>query len=105
LSPGRRQVYAYWRLRADDWPAVLVALHRLHDQLQREHPGLIARCLQRVDAAEDLTCMEVYQTDAALLPDGVDAALAQAIAAAAAPLVGPWQHGERHVETFDEVPP
>lgn len=94
-----RELFVYWHARSDEAAAALDAAARLQRQLRQQHAGLQARLYRRADDKPGCTTwMEVY----ARPPQGVDAALEAAIAAAAATL-GAHGAGPRHVEAFDSA--
>ena len=76
----------------------LAALN-LQSTLCRDHPGLQAELLRRPDLRDgQATLMETYAH-----ADGVDAALAQAIEAAALKSLARWLKGPRHCERFEPL--
>lgn len=95
-----RELFVYYRVRPTDAQAVRGAVHAMQAQLRARHPALIARLLHRADSADgDQTWMEVYTTDPARAPQGVDAELQAAIDAAAI-VLQPWLAGPRRTEVF-----
>jgi len=104
MTPGRRQLFIYWRTAAADARAALQTVRSLQSELRRLHPGLHCALYLRHDpAADDATLMETYALDAALAVAGVDPALQQAIESMVGAALAPWQRGTRHVEVFDAI--
>jgi hypothetical protein len=95
-----RELYVYYRVPAPALARAEREVAELQADLRRGHPGLRARWLRRpAEPGETQTWMETYAVDPAVAPAGVDAALEQAIATAAAQrLTG--IDGPRHVEVF-----
>ena len=93
------RLYVYYRVDQADFVAVRAAALDLQATLRRDHPGLQAELLRRPDLREgQATLMETYAQ-----ADGVDAALAQAIEAAAAKSLARWLKGPRHCERFEPL--
>jgi hypothetical protein len=95
-----RELYVYYRVPAPALARAEREVAELQADLRRGHPGLRARWLRRpAEPGETQTWMETYAVDPAVAPAGVDAALEQAIATAAAQrLTG--IDGSLHVEVF-----
>jgi hypothetical protein len=87
------RLYVYFKVPQPTAGAAVRAVRAMHQALCDRHPGLHAELLQRDADAGQVTLMEVYQRPG----PGVDAALAEAIAAAAGRL--PFD-AVRHVEVF-----
>ena len=93
------RLYVYYRVDQADFAAVQAAALDLQSSLRRAHPGLQAELLRRPDLRDgQATLMETYAQ-----ADGVDAALAQAIEAAAAKSLARWLKGPRHCERFEPL--
>jgi len=104
MTPGRRQLFIYWRTAATDAPAALQAMRALQAALRRQHAGLQCGLYLRTDvSAEDATLMETYALDATVATEGLDVALQETIEAAAGKALAPWQRGARHVEVFEQI--
>jgi hypothetical protein len=97
-----RELFVYYRVRADKATSARRAVLSLLDGLRLELPDLQARLLVKSDAPGDLqTWMEHYA--APDRPAGIDAGLEATIALRAAPLAGSID-GPRHTEAFDAGP-
>jgi Domain of unknown function (DUF4936) len=95
-----RELFVYYRVRADQAEAALGVVRDLQARLSEQHPGLIARLLRRPETRDGTqTWMEAYAVDAAHAPVGIDASLQAAIEAEAVTLQ-PWLDGPRHTEVF-----
>lgn len=111
-SAAGRRLYVYYRVATTAAPAAVAVVRAMQARLCAAHPGLEAELLWRPPEAEpaaagadaaggptdglaERTLMEVYRR-----PGGVDPALAQAIADAAAALPGAAGRAARHVEVF-----
>ncbi|NDG38827.1 MAG: DUF4936 family protein [Betaproteobacteria bacterium] len=93
------RLYVYYRVDQADFAAVQLAALSLQSTLCRDHPGLQAELLRRPDLRDgQATLMETYAQ-----ADGVDAALAQAIEAAAIKSLARWLKGPRHCERFEPL--
>ena len=93
------RLYVYYRVDQADFVAVRAAALDVQATLRRDHPGLQAELLRRPDLRDgQATLMETYAQ-----ADGVDAALAQAIEAAAAKSLARWLKGPRHCERFEPL--
>jgi hypothetical protein len=90
-----RELFIYYRIRADAASAALEAVHAMQARLRHEHAGLAARLLRRPEEKDQQqTWMEIYA-----FPGGVTPALEARIAHAAA-AVEPFITGTRHTEVF-----
>lgn len=99
MSPGRRQLFLYWRVAPAQVDAALQALHAWQRQLREQHPALQATVyLRREAAAAEATVMESYALQDAA---GIGDALQRHIEQAGDALLRPWLQGHRHVEVFD----
>ena len=93
------RLYVYYRVDQADFVAVRAAALNLQASLRHAHPGLQAELMRRPDLRDgQITLMETYAQ-----ADGVDAALAQAIEAAAAKSLARWLKGPRHCERFEPL--
>ena len=93
------RLYVYYRVDQADFVAVRAAALDVQATLRRDHPGLQAELLRRPDLRDgQATLMETYAQ-----ADGVDAALAQVIEAAAAKSLARWLQGPRHCERFEPL--
>lgn len=91
-----RELFVYYRVRADDAEAALVLVRGLQAALMARHPGLVARLLRRPEETLGLqTWMETY----AMAGSGIEPALQAAIDAQAGTLT-PLLDGPRHTEVF-----
>ena len=92
----KRELYVYFKAPASHAAAVMSAVTDMQSRLRSEVPGLQARLLKRIDAANGLhTWMETYTS-----ADGVGEALGSTIeqwAVAWSDLL----EGPRHTEVFD----
>jgi hypothetical protein len=99
---GRRRVYVYYRVDAAQADAAIAAARRAQVLLRERHVGLRADLMRRPETTDGhVTLMEAYARDAAVSPDGIDAALLRDIEAEVAPATASWMVGARHVEVFD----
>ena len=89
------RLYVYYRVDQADFASVQAAALDLQASLRHAHPGLLRRPDLRDGQA---TLMETYAQ-----PDGVDAALAKAIEAAALESLARWLKGPRHCERFEPL--
>lgn len=95
-----RELFIYYRSRAEREAEVVERVRALQAGLCRRHPPLVARLLRRPQIRDGLlTWMETYSTDPMHQPDGVSAELQQDIEAHAAALRDCIE-GERHTEVF-----
>lgn len=98
MTETPRSLYVYYRVPVEHQQAARHAIDTIQMQLQREHPGLSARLLQRADepagAAVDVTWMEVYEH-----PAGVSIACEQSLLALIKSLPAELI-GARHTEVF-----
>jgi hypothetical protein len=95
-----RELFVYYRVRADKAAEVLAAVQRLQQELCERHPGLSARRLCRPASGDGVqTCMETYAVSAKADAQGVGPALERDIETCARPLL-PFLEGPRHVEAF-----
>ena len=95
-----RELFVYYRVRADDAAAAMLLVRGLHDRLVAQHPALSTRLLRRPEENDGLqTWMEVYAADPRREPGGVSTALQAAIEAQSAALL-PLLAGRRHTEVF-----
>ena len=93
------RLYVYYRVDQADFVAVRAAALNLQSTLRRVHPGLQTELLRRPDLRDgQATLMKTYAQ-----ADGVDAALAQAIEAAAVESLARWLKGPRHCERFEPL--
>jgi hypothetical protein len=101
LNPAapERELYLYWRARADAVEAAMVAAQDWQAALAARHPQLECRLLRRADAGPP-TLMEIYRR-----PGGIDEALADEIRRAGDAHLRPWLDGARHVEVFTAAGP
>jgi hypothetical protein len=91
-----RELFVYYRVRADDAEAALVLVRDLQARLMAQHAGLIARLLRRPEETGGLqTWMETY----AIAGAGIGPALQAAIDTQALTLL-PLLDGPRHTEVF-----
>lgn len=96
-----RELYIYYRVRADAADQAIGAALAMQERLCRQHPGLTARLLRRPPAQEpEPTLMEVYAYRREGAPPGVPRAVEAEIAAAAIASLTPFLAGERHTEYF-----
>lgn len=98
-SAPPREVFAYYRVRLEDLPAVVAAVGALHGRWREQYGGLACMLLRR-EAESDpgsgvVTLMEVYKA-----PQGVALEWQTAIEAAASAALAPWRIGSRQVEIF-----
>lgn len=93
-AAGRRELYLYWRTRADAVAAAIASAQAWQAALAARHPGLECRLLQRADAGP-ATLMEIYRQ-----AGGIDDALADEIRRDGDAQLAPWLDGTRHVEIF-----
>lgn len=99
MSDSRRELFVYYRVARTHWRDAASAVETWQQQLQRSHPGLLARVLRRPEAVDDtVTLMEVY----AIEDGSVDSVLEAEIVRYASALQG-WLIGERHNERFDTI--
>jgi len=90
-----RELFIYYRIRADAAGAALEAVQAMQARLRREHAGLAARLLRRPEEHdEQQTWMEIYASPAGVTPD-LESRIAEAAAALA-----PFIVGSRHTEVF-----
>ena len=95
-----RELFVYYRVRADDAEAVCVVVRNLQARLIAQHPGLIARLLRRPETTDGAqTWMETYAVDPDHASAGVSAELQAAIETQAIALL-PLLDGPRHTEVF-----
>jgi len=95
-----RELFVYYRVRADDAEAALPLVRGLQARLIEQHLGLVARLLRRPETNDGTqTWMETYAIDPGHAPEGVSAALQAAIEAEACALL-PLLEGPRHTEVF-----
>ena len=94
-----RELYVYYRVRADAATSAHAAIKAMQDKLRRAHPGLLARLLRRDEADGAMTWMESYAFVGVTSSVGVDRRIEEAIAESAATLM-PFIDGGRHVEAF-----
>jgi hypothetical protein len=90
-----RELFIYYRIRADAARTALAAAQAMQARLREEHPGLTARLLRRPDNQDQQqTWMEIYTSPAGVTPD-LEARIEEAAAALA-----PFVVGTRHTEAF-----
>ncbi|MEP7100519.1 MAG: DUF4936 family protein [Burkholderiales bacterium] len=95
-----RELFVYYRIRADDAEAALVLVRGLQARLTAQHPGLTARLLRRPESTEGVqTWMETYAIDPRHAPAGIGPELQAAIDTQALTLL-PLLEGPRHAEVF-----
>lgn len=95
-----RELFIYYRIRADDARAALEVAQALQARLRAQHPGLTARLLRRPeDQDRQQTWMEIYSLHREGESAGVTHALQEQIDAAARALA-PFIVGTRHTEVF-----
>jgi len=96
-----RELFVWYRVRADRIAEARLAVRAMQDALAARWPGLRPRLLTRDDGGAGQTWMETYSRNAGAASQaaGIDAAIEQAIVAAALPL-GALLDGARHVEAF-----
>lgn len=95
-----RELFVYYRVRADDAEAAMVLVRGLQVRVIAQYPGLSARVLRRPDETDGLqTWMEAYAADPRHAPGGVSEAMQAAIETQAAALL-PLLAGPRHAELF-----
>ena len=95
-----RELFVYYRVRAEDAEAALVLVHGLQAHLMATHPGLAARLLRRPEEAGGMqTWMETYAIDPRHAPGGISDELQAAIETESAALL-PLLDGPRHTEVF-----
>ena len=95
-----RELFVYYRVRADDAEAALVLVRGLQARLMAQHPGLIARLLRRpAETAGLQTWMETYAIDPGHSPGGIGRELQAAIETQATALL-PLLDGSRRTEVF-----
>jgi len=104
MTPGRRQLFVYWRAAAADAPVAMQAVRTLQDAMGRRHPGLQCALYLRQDpSAASATLMETYAMDTGVAAEGLAPALQEEIEAAAGQALAKWLRGTRHVEVFDLI--
>jgi hypothetical protein len=102
MSFGRRQLFLYWRVGADDAAVACAALRQWQRRLRDEHPALRARLFRRLPAdGNELTFMETYAVEAGPAGAGIEPALQHRIECEGLALLQPWLRGARHVELFE----
>lgn len=95
-----RELFIYYRSRAERSAEVAERIHAFQAGLCRRHPALRARVLRRPESRDGWqTWMEIYSTDTMHGPDGVSAALQQDIEAQAE-VLRDCIEGGRHTEVF-----
>ena len=95
-----RELFAYYRVRRSDAPALQAAVAAFQTQLIARYPFLRTRLLRRADEANgEQTWMENYATDSLLAPSGVSEAMQAEIECCAVALAQ-WIRGTRHIEVF-----
>lgn len=96
MSPGTEQLFVYYRVRAADAAAAILAVQAFQWRLPSMMLGLSCCLSRRADDGTELaTLMEIY-THA----EGISPARRQEIERVARPALAPWVVGERHVEVF-----
>ena len=99
MSDSRRELFVYYRVARAHWRDAADAVEQWQRQLQRSHPGLLARVLRRPEAIDDtVTLMEVYAIDGGSVGTALEADIVQCASA-----LQPWLIGERHSERFDTL--
>ena len=92
-----RELYFYWRARADAVASALAAGRALQRRLRERYPDLDARLLQGAEG--DLaTVMEIYAA-----PGGIDAERRRQLQEEGDAALAPWLDGPRHLEVFEPV--
>lgn len=98
-----RELFIYYRIRADGAQEALAAAHGLQARLRERHPGLTARLMRRPDEPHPhQTWMEIYAFDPHA-EDARDAGVTpqiEAEIAAEAAVLTPFLAGPRHTEVF-----
>jgi hypothetical protein len=95
-----RELFIYYRLRPIDAPSALALVRAFQADLRKQHPQLIARLLCRDDEIDGRqTWMEIYSTDPARAPKGVDVETQSAIESCAL-VLATLVDGPRHTEVF-----
>lgn len=94
-----REVFVYYRVRAEDLAAVGAAVDALHARWRELHPGLACTRLRR-EAEPDASLQAVTLMEVFTAPQGVPLAWQHAIETAANAALAPWLAGSRHVEVF-----
>jgi hypothetical protein len=90
-----RELFIYYRIRADAARAALEAAQSMQTRLRQQHPGLAARLLRRPDDQEQQqTWMEIYASPAGVTPE-LEARIGEAAA-----VLAPFTVGPRHTEVF-----
>lgn len=102
---GRRQLFIYWKLAADQLDVALTSLRFAQYELADAMSGLTAQRFVRVGGDLEVTVMEIYGRDAATTPAGLSDDDMARIDRVAAGAVSPWVKGDRHLEVFDAVAP
>lgn len=97
MSIDASTVYVYYKVRADDAPALIAAWRDLHAGWHAAMPSLTAALNQssRLDSPGLLTLMESYAW-----PAGSNPVWRDQVEVEAQQRLGSWIVGERHVEVF-----
>jgi hypothetical protein len=99
-----RELFIYYRSRAECSVEVAERVREFQERLVRRHPHLVARLLRRPELRDGhVTWMETYSIPTMHNRAGVSAELQSEIEAQAHTL-GSSIVGERHTEVFDYVP-
>lgn len=95
-----RELFVWYRVASGSAALARTAVVAMQQALESDCPGLQARLLIRTDETGAQTWMETYAMHGASR-DGVDRAIEDRIAVAAAAALGRWLDGDRHTERFD----
>jgi hypothetical protein len=106
MARGRRHLFIYYRLAAEQTPAALAAARSAQRALCARHAGLHAALMQRPPAPSEgeRTLMETYGVDEGSRPQGLDAPLIDEIEAVMGEALSPWLAPlARHTELFEDT--